>query len=129
MPATIVYIPYTFLNEWVFLSHTPPLPNKSLNIYIGGWAPYYSTVGIFISSIKYINFLPGGGTKVMLPDLLWLTNFDYSCICVTNGLVCAVKVNIRLLWSLFLSSCDIIEVFAVPVDPVINAGIISFMKF
>jgi hypothetical protein len=40
------------LKMWCFLSHTPSLLRISLSISMGGWAPYYSILGIEISSTK-----------------------------------------------------------------------------
>lgn len=50
-----------------------------LNSSIGGYAPYISVAGIFTSSTKSTNFLPGGGIKMTLPFFLWFYIF-YSIV-------------------------------------------------
>lgn len=69
-----------------------------------------------------MNFLPGGGINVILPAFLWVCNFDYNCICATEGDVWAVKVNIKFAFALFLSIWAINDVFPVPVGAVKYTG-------
>lgn len=113
----IIWTLWTCLNVWFFLSQQPPPLRINLNIYIGGWAPYYSILGIEISSIAYKNNFPGGGISITLPDFLWLDNFDYSWSWAIFGEVWAVNVKCKLDIPYFFDTFCNIDVFPVPVGP------------
>jgi hypothetical protein len=44
---------------------------------MGGYAPYFSTDGIFISSTKIANFLPGGAPNIPFLFLSILSSIDF----------------------------------------------------
>ena len=91
---------------------------------IGGYAPYTSVAGIFISSTNSTIFLPGGGMSIVLPFLRYVYNLISNDDYVANELVLAENVNPNTVTSLTNLSMVvlIIIVLPVPVTPVINNG-------
>ena len=58
-------------------SYRPFLSRKSLRSSIGGWAPYCSTVGMFMSSTKIAFLLHGGAPSVVLEIFSSFSMIDY----------------------------------------------------
>ncbi len=102
-----------------FLSYKPYLSTKSLNNSIGGWAPYSSTAGILISSIKTTVFLLGLEDNSFFDTF---SNFPSIDNYVTKDDVYAE--NIKLKWSIFNLSLQLTNIvaeitdFPVPEAPV-----------
>lgn len=65
---------------------------------------------------------------MILPDFLWVCNFDYSCIWVIDGDVWAVNVNIKFALLDLRRIWVIKEVLPVPVGAVKNIGSKFAMK-